>query len=175
MHPSITPPEPLRARSVGWTDVPGPMPLVIIPHRRDALLRRHWRNGVTGLATVALVASIWWSRIAPVPAFAPTVGPPPTWNLQLSSGGATSTPVLVFGDGVGIHLMRAPSAPATGGKSVTLPTRVTANEVWMISLGRAPLQVAGDSRGSGGFRPMSARGRVIKAYQLGSTTGVSSW
>lgn len=146
--------------------LPARLPLAPRPRRRG---RRAW-----GLAAAAVALSVAAWRA--MPASAPDVpdaagaGPAgaPRWNLQLASGGGSPPWVLVFGRQAGFHLMRVP----VGGPRAMLPADVVDRKVWMVSLGRAPLDVRGDAGGAGGLRSFGARARVVTVFQDGSGTGV---
>jgi hypothetical protein len=117
------------------------------------------------LIVAAACAFGWWmARPAPL---APGDGAAaPVWRLQLSSQGRGASPVLLYGPGAGVHIMRAP----TSGRPAVIALK--GQRLRMISLGISPIVLRGDAGGAGGVRSLGASGRVLTVFRDARSTGV---
>ena len=175
-------PEPGFARSrpqserqwdmpVGGPVVPREPP----PHALSAAVRRRLRLSIMAAAVLfaGLVATFPPSR--PTADTAPAAAPP-AWNIELMAAGRRPVTALVYGAEAGLHLVRVPAAAAGGAEPRVIPARLGESELYMMSLGWAPLEVRASS--PPGTTPMSwsAQARFVQAYQDERGTGVqTSW
>lgn len=118
------------------------------------------------MAVVIVVTAARYFLPAPVPA----AGAGAPWSLHIASAGTSSIPVLVYGPGAGIHVMRVGTVQSH--HDVTLPAHVTNGRLTLVSLGPSALSLEGDAGGAGGMRAFGARGRVVTLYQGVHGTGV---
>ena len=167
-----------QARQVGYHervegtwDIPSRAPLATV-NDQAGLARRSRRRRVfvgaviAALSIGALIKTVWPEREA---LGSTEVGP---WDIRINSGGARSVVVLAYGREAGLHLVRVPSSQGSS-PSGLLSAKVGPSALYLISLGRAPLEVSA-SAPSGQTR-WKARGRVVKAFMDNRGTGVRTW
>jgi hypothetical protein len=155
-------------------DIPSRAPLVTVSDHQAGLAKRSRRRRVLGgllvaaLAIGALVKTVW-----PVTgALGSTeVGP---WDVRINSGGARSVVVLAYGREAGLHLFRVPAASRQTPTSGLLSAKVGPSPLYLISLGRAPLEVSAVAPAPDHVS-WKARGRVIQAFKDNRGTGVRTW
>ena len=105
----------------------------------------------------------------------PIAGASPEWNIELSASGTEPVRALVFGEEAGIHLVSIPATGASIEDRRRVAARLAQGDVYLMSLGRSPLQVR--TSGPPGVRgvTLSADARFVKLFQrpdrIGITTG----
>ena len=168
--------EPLGQRSSTFRedtgrqwDIPVDAPLVARSAAAPVPTRRKRRR--LFLAAAALVAgALSWAVWQVNGTLGTTeVGP---WNMKMTSASKRPMLALVYGKEAGFHLVKVPGA--TTGSPTILPARL-GQSLYVVSLGRSPLEVSAVAPAN--HQPMSwtARGRVIKAYRNEIGTGVRAW
>jgi hypothetical protein len=145
-------------------------PLAVLPDEPPPAPRRPW--GLRAALLAAAIAAWTLAGDGGEATGTPLSGAAP-WQIELATAGTRPTPVLVFGRAAGIHLVRV--RPAGSARRTALPAPVADGAVWMISLGRAPLDVRGRGGPDSPLRGFTARGRVIKAFESPSGSGVRTW
>jgi hypothetical protein len=137
----------------------------------DTRLSRRARVIATACLAL-LVAALWSRKAAPVPIIRAAAA---RWDLQLASAGDKPIPALVYGRKTGFHLVTVEPRALGADRSTSIAGALNEGDVWMVSLGWSALDVR--SSAPVGQRPMSfsASGRIIKAYQHPSGTGVLVW
>ena len=168
-----------QARALGYHepvegawDIPSAAPLATVGDRKASLAKRSSRRKVitrvaaVGLLLVAL--KVLW----PVAGTLGTteVGP---WDVRINSDGTRSVVVIAYGREAGLHLMRVPAASEGLSAAALLSARVGDRPLYMISLGRAPLEVSAVAPNA--RQSWKARGRVIQAFKDDRGTGVRAW
>lgn len=153
----------------GWHD-PVEAPLVVRPGGAPQKAKRIRRKML--LAGVTIVAAcLTWLAWPANDALGATEGGP--WNVKMASASTRSMVVLVYGKEAGLHLLRVPGS--SGG---TAPAALSANmgqSLYVMSLGRSPLEVSADSPPDQQPVSWNARGRLIKAFRNEQGTGVRVW
>ena len=131
-----------------------------------------YRARFIATACLALLVAALWSRNG---ARAPISPASARWNLQLASAGDKPIPALVYGRNTGFHLVTVEPRALGTERSTSIAGALSEGDVWMVSLGWSALDVR--SSAPVGQRPMSftASGRIIKAHQHRSGTGVLVW
>jgi hypothetical protein len=99
------------------------------------------------------------------------VGP---WDVRVSSGSAHSAVVLAYGKEAGLHVIRVPASSERTPTSALLSARIGPSPLYLISLGRSPLEVNAIAPTSDHLA-WKARGRFIKAFRDHRGTGVRTW
>jgi hypothetical protein len=169
-----------QARPIGYHErvestweIPSRAPLATVNDQQQSLATRSRRRKIVGAVLVAalcvgaLAKTLW-----PVAgALGSTeVGP---WDVRINSGGARSVVVLAYGREAGLHLIRVPAASQQTPASGLLSAKIGPSPLYLISLGRAPLDVSAIAPGSS--QSWTARGRVIQAFKDSRGTGVRTW
>lgn len=159
-----------REKADDQWELPVDAPLVVQSEAGLSVPRRRRRKWV--LAAAALIAT---GLAVVVGAAIGSLGTTDVghWDMQMTSTSKRSMVALVYGKEAGLHLLRVPGT--SGGAT---PTRLPAKlgeAVYVVSLGRSPIEVSAVAPAN--HRPMSwsARGRVIKAFKDERGTGVRAW
>lgn len=136
-----------------------------------ARLRR--RRVLGGAAVTALVVGMLAKILWPAEgALGSTeVGP---WDVTMTSGGARSVVALVYGKDAGLHVIRVPASSKASG-SALLSAKLGEAPLYVVSLGRAPLDVRAIAPAAAQSMSWTARGRFIQAFKDRRGTGVRAW
>jgi len=132
--------------------------------------RRRWLTAP--LAALVLLAALWLRS----PTLVPTgIAPADRWDLQLTSAGSKAIPALVYGAHAGLHFVTLGPAPLLDDRRTIVPVALKDGDVWMISLGWSQIQVRSSAPPSHAPMSFGATGRIIRAYQHPTGTGVRVW
>jgi hypothetical protein len=155
-----------------WDD-PSPAPLIPVQEQQSVLTRLSRRRTVLRrIAGAALVLAVFAKVLWPVAGTLGTtdIGP---WDVRITSGGRGSVVVLAYGREAGVHLMRVPAASQTSEVSARLSAQIGESPLYLISLGRTPLEVSAIAPKADAS--WKARGRIIQAFKDARGTGVRTW
>ena len=96
----------------------------------------------------------------------------PAWMVELTSKGAHTVTALIYGDEVGLQLVRVPAASDGQSAARLIPARLAKGELHIIALDLSTLRA--QAHAPKGAPPMSwtASGRFITAFQSKTGTGV---
>ena len=169
-HEEADAPPRERAQWAEWNAPRGSM-VPVAPASTPAVSSRRWWL-VAPVAAVVLLAALWLRS----PTIVPTgVAPANRWDLQLTSASTQPIRALVYGKHAGIHFVTLPPAPLPDDRRTIVPVALKDGDVWMVSLGWSSIQVRSGAPSS--YLPMSfgATGRIIRAYERPSGTGVRVW
>jgi hypothetical protein len=134
--------------------------------------RVQWRWAMLFAAMLGIIVVGALATRAPDP---PIAGASPAWNIELSASGTEPVRALVFGEEAGIHLVSIPATGAPVEDRRRVAARLAQGDVYLMSLGRSPLQVRTSSPAGIGGVTLSADARFVKLFQrpdrIGITTG----
>ena len=152
-------------------DAPGGRVVPASPASTPAVSsRRRWLAAPA--AALVLLAALWLRS----PALVPTgLAPADRWDLQLTSASAKPIRALVYGEHAGIHFVTLAPAPMLDDRRTIVPVALKDGDVWMISLGWSSIQVRSSAPSSHAPMSFGATGRIIRAYERPSGTGVRVW
>jgi hypothetical protein len=98
------------------------------------------------------------------------------WNVELSSTGTEPVTALAFGREAGLHVVRVPGRNAPIEQRRSIPVRLAAGNVYLVSLGGAGLNLSSTSPAGAPHMAFTAQSRFVTLYQSPSETGVrTSW
>ena len=132
--------------------------------RRRSVMRRIAGAGLV----LAVLAKVLWPAAGTLGTT--EIGP---WDVRINSGGTRSVLVLAYGREAGLHLMRVPATSQTSGVSALLSAKVGESPLYLIALGRTPLEVSAVAPKA--EQSWKARGRVIQAFKDARGAGVRTW
>ena len=97
------------------------------------------------------------------------------WDVRVSSAGSSSVVALAYGRSAGLHLLRVPSVSANSAQAALLSASVGDSPLYIISLGRASIEVRAIAPEN--QRPMAftAYGRVVQVVKEHREIGVRVW
>lgn len=162
-----------RDRSETFWEIPtGANVLAQTASTRAVPQRNLRRRRAAGIVVAALVLGLLVTALWPAADSLGTteVGP---WNVSVRSGGSRSVMVLAYGKEAGLHLIRVPASDGKSGSRV-LTARLGEAPLYLVSLGRAPLEVSAMAP-PGKRQSWNARGRVVQAFKDERGTGVRTW
>ena len=140
---------------------------------RVARAQRGWRIRGSVVASVAVLFAA--TRLLPVlasPLTTATAVDAPAWMVELTSAGTRPVTALIYGDEVGLQLVRVPAASEGQSAARLIPARLAKGELHIIALDLSTLRA--QAHAPKGAPPMSwtASGRFITAFQSKTGTGV---
>jgi hypothetical protein len=149
----------------------------------DVVARQHgarvgWLRRFSWRATVVLGAALSLAALRMTRHAAPDARPPVggVWNVELSSAGTEPVTALAYGSEAGLHLVRVPGRNAPADERRRIPVRLSAGNVYLVSLGWHDLNLS--TRSPAGAPPMrlTAHARFVTLFQSPGETGVrTSW
>lgn len=142
---------------------------------RDRRLSRISAAVLTVTTVAAVIVALALRPSSARPDLAPHEG---AWSVDLNSAGLSPVTALVFGKEAGVHLVTVPAADGSA-EPRRLPTRLSAGDIYMVSLGWNDLSVTSASPKGSARMAFGAQGRFVKLFKdrraTGIATGIRTW
>jgi hypothetical protein len=140
---------------------------------QTARARRGWQylSIVAALAAVVYAASRVLAVFA-APLTTVSAADAPAWMIELSATGDRPVTALIYGDEVGLQVVRVPAASEGKGAPRLIPARLAKGEIHIVALNLATLHAQASAPKGAPAMAWTATGPVITAFQKKDATGV---